>query len=62
MLNFVPIKAVHKVKAMADVMEETCRGILNRKREARKNSVAERTGPADADVEAKDVMSVLRTC
>lgn len=56
MLRFVPIKAVHKVKAMADAMEETCMAILKTKRERSRAGEAEKNGVVDDE---KDVLSIL---
>ena len=53
----MPIPAVHKVKEMSDVMERTCRRILDKKREFRKIE----KGNYDNDGhDERDVMSVLR--
>lgn len=57
MLRFVPIPAVHKVKEMSDVMERTCRRILDKKRESRK---IEKKNYDNDDRDERDVMSVLR--
>lgn len=53
LLNFVPIRAVQKLKEMSDVMENTCKDILRQKRESIElNEIGD----------GKDIMSLLRTC
>ncbi|KLO11217.1 cytochrome P450 [Schizopora paradoxa] len=62
----VPVKAVQKVKHMADVMDRTCREVLERKRVGRDVGVDDADtdeeklgGEVRVDGDGKDIMSIL---
>lgn len=60
LLNFVPVKAVQRLKKMSDVMDTTCRDVLNNKRSILQSGlIDDRSFGITGD--EKDIMSILRT-